>query len=206
MMEQISAGDVFTRLTVVSRAHSDKHGYIHWNCICECGAEKTVCSHELRSGKTKSCGCIRFTPRTHGHTQTSNGKRITPEYQAWIDMRRRCSNRKHVSYDIYGGRGISVCEKWSSFEMFYEDMGPRPDGMSLDRIDVNGNYEPNNCRWATQTQQSRNRRNNRFVEYNGISMCLSEWAEALGFTYHILKDRLSRGWSIDRAFNTPLRG
>ena len=141
----------------------------------------------------------------HGHATRVKGKACTPEYQAWIDMRRRCDNEIHPAFVFYGARGITVCDRWADFENFYKDMGDRPNGMSLDRIDVNGIYEPSNCRWATKVEQSRNRRNARVIEYQGEAKCLSEWAELLGFTYHLLKDRLSRGWSIEKAFCTPVR-
>lgn len=203
-------GGVFGRWTVLAESHRDKHGYINWLCRCECGTEKTVCSHELRSGRSKSCGCLaselkakRMT--THGHTKRVSGVYATPTYRAWVEMIRRCTKHGRNNSYLYVDRGIRVCDRWAeSFDNFLEDMGERPDGMSLDRIDNDAGYEPANCRWADKKTQSRNRRGLRMISYNGATRCLSEWAEILGFKYHLLKDRLSYGWDVDRAFTTPV--
>ena len=125
---------------------------IYWLCRCDCGVELPVRGHSLSFGRTRSCGCL--PPRTHGMA----GSRI---YWIWASMRQRCSNPNHVAYPNYGGRGISVCERWRWFQNFYADMGDPPPGKSLNRIDNNGNYAPGNCEWATATEQARNRRPNR---------------------------------------------
>jgi len=166
-------GMVFGRWTVLSFARKDKHGRAQWLCRCEDGNEKVVSGTELRRGKSTSCGCLQieqatdrlkqFQPLgpeslvTHGHTR---GLKTTPEYRSWQAMLARCTNPRHEHYPDYGGRGITVCDRWQdSFEAFLEDMGPRPAGKTLDRYpDKNGNYEPGNCRWATWSEQNSNRR------------------------------------------------
>ncbi len=134
-----------------------------WRCICDCGGEKITRAENLRRGKSTHCGCdshaIRVAQVTkHGHSAASNEGRASPTYRAWHAMRQRCGSENHRAYPDYGGRGISVCDRWSDFRNFLADMGERPEGKTLDRINVNGNYEPSNCRWATQAEQAANKR------------------------------------------------
>lgn len=156
------AGKTFGFWTVKERAKSTTKGGAAWLCVCVCGGEKVVPAESLVRGKSKSCGCksdeMRSVNNTkHGHTRFDGYTSGT--YRSWHAMRQRCTRVKHKQYADYGGRGISVCERWSSFENFLADMGERPDGMTLDRWpDTNGNYEPGNCRWATNSQQSLNQR------------------------------------------------
>lgn len=198
-------GETFGRLTVLSDAPRT-HKYLRRVFArCECGTVKDYQLGNLRAGITKSCGCIlrdmRPTNLTHGH---SCGIGTSPTYQSWYAMKQRCTNPKHGKWKDYGGRGIAVCDRWlNSFENFLADMGERPNGTTLDRQEVNGNYEPSNCRWATAAEQSRNRRAF-LIEFNGERHCLAEWAEILGIKASILSKRISqRGWSVERAFSTP---
>lgn len=196
-------GRVFGRLTVVRR-HGTGAKPSRWECVCECGSFRIVAGDKLREGRTKSCGCYsrdraRAAKRTHGGTGT-------PEYVVWCKMKERCDNPRATRYDLYGGRGIKVCERWaSSFPNFLADMGPRPSRHhSIDRIDVNGGYYPENCRWATRVEQARNTRSNRLIEFRGETKTLTEWAELIGLGVSTLSLRLSAGWSIEDALTRRL--
>ena len=145
-----------------------------WVCQCDCGQATTVVAHHLISGNTTSCGCHgrNGLHRTHGLSKTA------PEYLTWGRMIQRCTNQRHPKYPRYGGRGITVCERWRSFENFYADMGARPSPLhSIDRIDNDGNYEPGNCRWATPKQQVRNRSNTRMLTIDGVTLPQAEWSD-----------------------------
>lgn len=127
-------------------------------------------------------------------------------YRIWQTMRKRCSNPRASGYEYYGGRGITVCERWSAFDLFLKDMGPRPTGKSIDRIDSNKGYFPENCRWSTTKEQNRNLRTNKIVSFNGKSLCISAWAEQLLMKPNTLAKRLLAGWSIEKALTTPIKG
>lgn len=197
-------GQRFSRLVVVAftgRTPDGKHSL--WLCRCDCDTELTTRANSLKTGNTKSCGCLQREVasaynRTHGQTGT-------PLHTCWINMLRRTSNPNCPSYPHYGGRGITVCPEWrESFEAFAADMGASfREGLTLDRIHVNGNYEPGNCRWATSIEQARNKRNNYVVTWRGQSLVLAEWAELLGLKYDTLRMRLRQyGWPVDRAMTT----
>lgn len=191
---------VFGRLTATSPSHKTKRRQWHWNCICGCGASCIAASTNLGSGATKSCGCLNKEVATA--RATTHGRTGTPIYHTWVSMRDRCNNSNNKRYPAYGGRGITVCERWSSFENFYEDMGERPKGKTLDRKDNNGNYEKDNCRWATKVEQSRNQRTNKMLSYKGKTQCLAAWCEELELPYNRTKLRLTRyNWSVEGAFD-----
>jgi hypothetical protein len=196
-------GQVFGRLTAIQRAANADSGKTRWDARCVCGAETVVFGEALKSGNTQSCGCLAqesLSARvTHGRTETT-------EYVAWRSMLSRCLNPKVEEYPNYGGRGIQVCDRWASFEAFFADMGERPtDGHSLDRKDVNGNYEPGNCRWATSREQAENTRANRVLDHDGESLCLSAWARRTGIAERTIATRLDLGWSVAEALTTPVR-
>lgn len=196
----------FGRLTVVSRAGNDARGGALWECRCECGRITRLVGAKLRGGYTRSCGCLSrdmTAERNSTHRASS-----TPEYEIWAGMIKRCENKNCEKYELYGARGIVVCERWrNDFSAFLADMGPRPSPKhSIDRYPDNcGNYEPGNCRWATRRQQDLNMRRMVFVEFRGGRVPLIELVEGSGLKYQTVWDRLRRGWGIQRALTQPPR-
>ena len=178
-------------------------------CECDCGKRKVISMKALRSGATTSCGCrigkvASERQLRHGHARHG---RVTRTYKTWLGMKDRCNNPNNRAYGNYGGRGITVCERWrgeNGFENFLEDMGTKPKGLSLDRIDNNGNYEPGNCRWATSKQQARNYRRNHNITFRGQTKTLREWSEETGINYGTLSKRI-RNWPIEKALTHPAR-
>lgn len=195
-------GQRFGRLLVTARLESDKNGNSRWLCKCDCGNESTPLGQSLRSGATISCGCA--AKEINSERATKHGASGTPAYKAWHAMIQRCTNPKNHKWHRYGGRGITVCERWLSYEAFLEDMGPRPPGMTIDRCENDGNYEPGNCRWATQPQQARNRSTNRFVLVDGEALTVSEASRRLGPNRSTVGRRIREGWQPDNAANAPL--
>lgn len=172
-------------LRVVAIGRKQRH-HQYWLCVCSCGAEKEVRSDVIAEQKQKSCGCQTVHNKRHGKSGTGI-------YHVWLNMKRRCRDPKHHAYKNYGARGIDVCERWNAFENFYADMGDRPLGRTLDRIDNSLGYEPGNCRWATITEQARNMRSNRLITLSGETKSLAEWCEIHGQPYRRVLRRLSVG-------------
>ena len=183
-------GARYGRLTVI-KENGRKHGRVLWLCQCDCGNTITTDGIYLRQGDTKSCGCYqRDIAKLVNSTHRSQKTRV---YNSWRGMKDRCYNEKHSSYADYGGRGITVCEEWrNSFESFrdWAYANGYNDDLTIDRIDPNGNYEPSNCRWATKTQQARNTRRCKKIEFNGETHNLSEWAQLIGVSYRTLYHRI----------------
>jgi hypothetical protein len=202
---QIEIGAKYYRFTVIDFAPRTKTGHAAWVCKCECGNIRQYRKSELLSGRCRSCGCTRYTDRTD--TLTTHGGTGTAEYSAWLAMRQRCFYPKSAHFARYGGRGITVCARWKdSFENFLADMGKKPSPQhSLDRVDNAGNYEPQNCRWATKKEQSCNTSANVFLTHNGETLTISQWTEKLGFNQNVIAYRLKHGWSVEKALDTPVK-
>jgi len=188
-------GQTFGRLTAINPVGRTKHGNIKWLCICTCGSEVTVPAGDLKGNKTGSCGCLK-----PGAPDTKHGLSNSPGYSSWINMRSRCNDNKNTSFKYYGHRGITVCSRWNDFSLFIKDMGDMPSSKhTIDRIDNDMGYSPENCRWATQKEQCRNMRSNVFIEFNNKTRCISEWAEITGIKRSTLDGRIKSGWSVKRA-------
>ncbi len=204
-------GQRFGKLVGLERTGSSKHGFSLWLCRCDCGNEKIILANSLKTGNTVSCGCYKINKRKGFKPNLRHGNRsrkaTTKTYKIWCAIKKRCLDKNHDNYKYYGGRGIKVCDRWlNSFESFIEDMGPCPVGMTIERIDNNGNYEPDNCKWATRKEQARNRTDNRWIEYNGKKMILADWAKEIGITSSCLSMRINGyGWSLGRALTEKLK-
>jgi hypothetical protein len=185
----------FGRLEVIDDANPSS-GRRRVKCRCDCGNEAVVDPRLLRNGRTKSCGCLQKEKvAITARSMTKHGMTKSPEYNSWTKMKRRCLSPADAKYPLYGGRGIGVCERWlHDFEAFFADVGERPSSThSLDRIDVNGNYEPGNCRWATPSEQSRNKQKHRLVRHEGVEMPLSQACELAGVNYRSALSRINAG-------------
>ena len=194
----------FGKLLALKRSGVGSQGNVTWICKCDCGNTITKESKTLRAGDTISCGCYFLEiAAKKGRLRKTHGKTNTRTYQVWSNMKGRCFNKDNEKFFYYGGRGITVCKRWMKFSNFLADMGEAPDHMTLDRKDVNGNYELSNCHWATQKYQQNNRRNNKRITFNGKTLTLSQWEESIGISQDKLQCRLRRGWSADRALSTP---
>ena len=191
-------GKKFNRLTAIEYSHY-KNGHSFWLCRCDCGNTRILPMNALRSGNTKSCGCLyeEIRPQInyrHGHA----AKR---EYFIWWNMKSRCENPDDPGFKNYGNRGIVVCERWQSLDNFISDMGRCPPRHTIERKNVNGDYSPENCRWATQQEQQRNKRNTRLITYRGQTKSLGQWAEELKIKHNVLWNRLFLyHWPVEHAF------
>lgn len=191
-----AVGQVFGKLTVLGDApRTGVNRKV--TARCECGTVKDFILYNLRTGHTSSCGCLPSVKVKHGHARKAGRH---PTYAVYRDMITRCTNPNYRDFHMYGGRGISICERWlARYENFLEDMGERPQGMTIDRWpDKNGNYEPNNCRWATDQEQALNTRRNVFVEHGGRKQTISQWAKELNLDAKKMYDRAKAGWPPER--------
>lgn len=196
--KQSMIGNKYGILTVISEVEErNKNGHILYNVKCECGKEKQVLGASLRAGSSRSCNKCSILTGSHGMWKSR-------EYKIWSSIKDRCYNSNNTSYKNYGGKGITVCDSWiKSFEQFYKDMGDS-NGLTIDRIDVYGNYEKSNCRWATPKTQARNRTNNSNITYKGETVCMSELCSRINIPISTFVNRIQRGWSIDKCVETPV--
>jgi hypothetical protein len=192
-------GQRFGRLMVLQRAPT-RIRKARWDCVCDCGVRTTVFGASLRRGLTTSCGCRKAEALERLQFKTRHGATDSPAHRSWMSMRQRCLNSKNPAFHNYGGRGITICDRWSSFENFLADMGQPPDGMEIERNNVNGNYEPGNCRWATPQEQANNKRATVRVTHEGRTQTIKQWACELGIKYHTLYRRIVIAcWPTERA-------
>ena len=193
------SGQRFGRLIADSIDHSrdGENGGPFWQCTCDCGNTASVGKWNLSRGMTRSCGCLAREARTKRNTV--HGMFGTKTYNSWWAMTQRCGYEQSIEYPRYGARGIRVCERWREFVNFYADMGERPSGMTLDRINPDGDYSPENCRWADKKTQSYNRRTTRKMTVNGVTKPVPQWADESGVKASVIRRRLDRGWEPERA-------
>lgn len=214
------SGEQYNRLTLIERVKDEvsPSGSIteRYLCRCECGVEKVIAWKHIKSGNIKSCGCYRNDKKSEIYKQVSeklsvrntiHGMTGTRLYRIWGNMMSRCSDRNNPAWENYGGRGITVCDEWHDSDSFFNwaFSNGYNDKLTLDRIDNEREYSPNNCRWADRTQQANNKRSNVMITYNGQTLTMAEWAKVLGINYKVLHNRFRLGWTIDRAFNQPVR-
>ena len=197
----------FGRLTAIKEVGRTKSGGALWVCKCDCGGEKVVSSDGLRSGRTQSCGCIKREQNVEMFT--THGEHGTPLHRLWAGIKNRCYNPNEPKYVHYGARGIKVCPEWETNYPAFRDWclaNGYSKGLTIERIDVDGDYSPTNCVFATQKTQQNNRRNNHRITYKGETKTLAQWADYLGMTYKMLEHRINRGWGIEDAFTIPKGG
>ena len=207
MIYQDLTGEAYGRLTVIKKAGHDAHGNTMWECLCECNQTKIVKTADLKNGKTKSCGCFQRERASESHTK--HGKRHTRLYNIWSNMKGRCHTKSCSFYEKYGGRGITVCDEWSnSFDSFWTwamANGYRDD-LTIDRIDNDGNYCPENCRWVTPKENARNRPCTVTITVDGITKTRSEWAEFIGMKPETLRSAIRRGHDPEEYIKKHLKG
>ncbi len=198
MTQRDLSGQRFGRLTAIREAGKNKQGNTLWYCVCDCGGNTTTINSNLTRGNSKSCGCISREKTTQRNTKyLHSGSHL---YTVWRSMMARCYTKTNSVYRYYGGGGISVCDRWHSYENFYTDMaGGYENGLTIDRIDCSGDYEPANCRWVTMLKQANNKRNTKTVTAFGVTASLAEICRENGADYKKTWKRLWRGWSIEDA-------
>lgn len=197
-------GKRFDMLVVIEEVENSKDGKKQYLCKCDCGKERVFRGTELRSGRVHSCGCIHWNKKYKNFRfENESDKRM---YRIWNDLKRRCTDTKRKDYKRYGGIGISVCDEWADFQCFLDwaKQNGYADNLTIDRIDRFGNYEPSNCRWVDAYTQANNRSNNHWITFRGETLTMMQWSNKIGLSYSALRDRLKRGWSIERALTTPL--
>lgn len=195
-------GQRFGKLTPIKVKGASKSGSLIWLCRCDCGKETRVASGNLRARSTKSCGCSRhIRPLGCGKKHGLSNSRV---YNIWRGMIARCSKPKTTHYKYYGGKGLKVCDRWSIFQNFIDDMGIPENNQSIDRIDGSKGYFKENCRWVTSMQQMSNTKKNHFLTFNGETLHISGWARKIGMNKRTLLYRIESGWSIKRALTEPL--
>lgn len=192
-------GKRFGNLTVKKFSHIDEWRNAVWECLCDCSNTRLVRSGSLTEGKAIRCKDCSLNHLVK--INTTHGLSYSKIYSVWQGMINRCLNPKHDNYHIYGGRGIKICERWMKFENFYEDMGDPPNGLTIHRVNNNGNYCKENCIWATKKIQDRNRSDNNLITYKNETKCLIEWSEILGIKPETIRARLNYGWTLEETFN-----
>lgn len=197
-------GQRFGRLVAIRRHEKSSKSHSFWLCKCDCGKESVVFLGALRGGTTKSCGC--WSDELLSRGQPTHGLYGIAGYKTWAGMHQRCSNPKNHKFKSYGARGIKVCDRWKSFELFHQDMGPMPKGHSLGRIDNDGDYCPENCRWETPLQQGRNKQNSRKIFWNGKEATLSEHAKDAAVKLATVRTRFYVcKWPVEKLFIQPTK-
>lgn len=221
-------GQRFGRLKAIEYSHTES-GRAFWKCRCDCGNIVIRRGKDILSGNTKSCGCLNTEQRkermkevgkkywenglvkarkAENHGNYVHGHSNTRLYHIWISMKQRCLNSNNRAYKDYGGRGITIYEEWeNSFQVFYDwsMANGYSDNLSIDRIDNDKGYSPDNCRWVTIKKQQNNKRSNRIIEYKGESKTIQQWANEKGMNFTTLKNRIDHGWSIEKALETPVK-
>lgn len=203
-------GQKIGRWTVIERDMTLSSSRAYWICECECGNIKSVMGKYLRNKQSKSCGCLKEEKlKING---LKHNMRHTRFYSIWANMKSRCTNQNSEAYKDYGQRGIKICDRWNEFNNFYKDMYSSyqdalqyNENIMIDRIDNDGDYEPDNCRWASIIEQNNNKRNNRLYSYKGNTLTISEWSNNLNIPYQTLLNRFNSGWSVERALTLPVR-
>lgn len=206
MAKRVYPGARFGRLTVVCPTEKRQSSFIVYKCHCDCGNDCYIASGNIGKS-TNSCGCL------EEESRIKHNKSKTKLYDVWTNMRQRCLNPNNPRYKNYGGRGITICEEWNDFQNFYdwaiahgydENLNKEKKLCTLDREDVDGNYEPSNCRWITNKQQQNNKKDTILYEYNNKFYTISEWADILNLPLNVLKSRITRGWNIKRVLEQPI--